>query len=438
MDIRGKFSPGRQLALQSSFLVANAFIWYFFAANALQDNINKITTDFFIVQIIWAFHFGALIISLIISPILAKKVGRRRLFVIWTLLGVLSPITLLTLNFASAPLALIVGALLAVSAGLGMPNCMEYFTTSTNTSSRGRYAGLILLLSGLGLFGLRLLGGGILLTAVILIGWRLLGLLGLFAFKPFKGYKEKSSLSYRTAISHRSFVLYVIPWAMFSLVNYLSIPVQSTILGEVTRNNLQIIENAIGGISAIAAGFLMDYVGRKQAAIAGFTLLGVSYAILGLYPNDIVSWYFYTVFDGITWGILSILFVITIWGELSHNSSSDKYYAIGVVPFFVSKFLQQSLGNSIATDILPYTLFSFTAFFLFLAVLPLVYAPETLPEKTVKDRDLKSYIEKAKKAVAKEEQKKQKEKESPQKSPPEESEQSKEYEEARKLAEKYY
>jgi hypothetical protein len=40
-------------------------------------------------------------------------------------------------------------------------------------------------------------------------------------------------------------------------------------------------------------------------------------------------------------------------------------------------------------------IFSFASVFLFLAVLPLIYAPETLPEKTMKDRDLKSYIEKA-------------------------------------------
>jgi len=32
---------------------------------------------------------------------------------------------------------------------------------------------------------------------------------------------------------------------------------------------------------------------------------------------------------------------------------------------------------------------------LFLAVLPLVYAPETLPEKQMKDRELKNYIDKA-------------------------------------------
>ena len=37
-----------------------------------------------------------------------------------------------------------------------------------------------------------------------------------------------------------------------------------------------------------------------------------------------------------------------------------------------------------------------------MAVIPLMYAPETLPEKTMKDRELKSYVEKAQKLAQKE------------------------------------
>jgi hypothetical protein len=88
---------------------------------------------------------------------------------------------------------------------------------------------------------------------------------------------------------------------------------------------------------------------------------------------------------------------VTIWGDLSPDAPSDKYYAVGVLPFFASKFLDVAIGGYVADAVQGYTsaLFSFVAFFLFLAVLPLVYAPETLPEKIVQDRELKSYIEKA-------------------------------------------
>jgi MFS family permease len=221
----------------------------------------------------------------------------------------------------------------------------------------------------------------------------------------------------------------------------LSTPIQVSILGQQTVSNLLIIENGILGVSAIGAGFLLDKVGRKQAAIAGFVLLGISFAFLGLYPTSLISWYFYTVFDGITWGILLVLFVVCIWGELDQNVSSDKYYAIGVLPFFISNFLSLVLANYIVVNS-PYELFSFIAMFLFIAVLPLLYAPETLPEKIMKDRALKGYVEKALKQVQKEAAKShikdsaKTEKQS--RTGKEEPEEPPGYEEARKLAEKYY
>jgi len=46
---------------------------------------------------------------------------------------------------------------------------------------------------------------------------------------------------------------------------------------------------------------------------------------------------------------------------------------------------------------LAYAMLSIASFFLFLAVLPLFYAPETLPEKEIKERELKEYLKKARK-----------------------------------------
>jgi hypothetical protein len=45
--------------------------------------------------------------------------------------------------------------------------------------------------------------------------------------------------------------------------------------------------------------------------------------------------------------------------------------------------------------------FSLASFFLFLAILPLIYAPETLPEKRIQERKIKKYAEEAKKVVEK-------------------------------------
>ncbi|UCF45025.1 MAG: hypothetical protein JSW44_04535 [Candidatus Bathyarchaeota archaeon] len=403
MGLAERFGNTSRISLLSVFLVANAFIWYFFAARILEEVINNVAANYFVNLIMWSLHFAALILSTIVGVSLMKRIGRRKLFVVWTMMGTLSPLALLAKNFAQIPMTMLVSILFGVSLGLGMPNCMNYFTRLTRAENRGRHGGLIMFFSGLGLFSLGIINiGSNELSTAILVVWRLSGFVFLFLPKlPKKDDARGKNVSYGFVFGQRSFILYLIPWVMFSLVNYLSTPVQFNILGESQVKFLIIIENALVGLFAVVGGFLLDYVGRKRIAIAGFVLLGLGFSVLGLYPESIASWYFYTVVDGIAWGILLVIFVISIWGDLSYNSSSDKFYAIGVLPFFISKFLQLTMGNFIAANVSPYALFSFTGFFLFLAVLPLIYAPETLPEKTMKKRELKKYIEKAQKEAAK-------------------------------------
>ena len=85
------------------------------------------------------------------------------------------------------------------------------------------------------------------------------------------------------------------------------------------------------------------------------------------------------------------------------------------------------------------TAFTVASFFLFVAVIPLMYAPETLPEKAIKDRDLQSYIEKAKKIAKKKDEKNEtKFSDKTENEKNDEDKESPEDEEARKLAEKYY
>ena len=142
-------------------------------------------------------------------------------------------------------------------------------------------------------------------------------------------------------------------------------------------------------------------------------------------------------------GAAPMLFILTLWGDLSDGLPSDKYYVVGVAPFFVSMFIGLTIGKWIAASLPTASLFPFAAFFLFIAVLPLFYAPETLPEKTMKDRELKSYLEKAQKFAQKEAEKNQRKETKINQEEPAESEGGKEenqeeYDKARKLAEKYY
>jgi len=129
-------------------------------------------------------------------------------------------------------------------------------------------------------------------------------------------------------------------------------------------------------------------------------MLGIGYALLGLFPTFILSWYLYVIVDGVAWGIFSLMFYLVIWTELAGNRTKEKYYLIGLVPFLIASYIQ-ILFTPYAEHIEISAAFSLASFFLFIAVLPLLYAPETLPEKKMELKRLRKYVEAAKKTKEK-------------------------------------
>ena len=397
-----KFRGVTKNALMSIVLVTNAFVWYYFVINFLQKIVKTMPADSVAPTLVWSFHFAGFAFSALAGSALANKVQNKRSFLIfWMALGTATSLASTLMDLTYIPNILILSPLLGISLGLGMPSCMGYFTETIQVQNRGRVGGITLLLSGVGMAVLKLaVGDNIFLQTIVLAALRITGLI----FLLFLGSSiSKSNLaknrapSFKSVINQRSFLLYLVPWTLFSLITYLTTPIQSGIVGRSMVDNLLVIENVLIGTFAIVGGFFADAVGRKRIAISGFVLLGLGYSVLGLSPDPLFGMYFYTVVDGVAWGMLFTVFVVTIWGDLSQHLPSEKYYAIGVLPFFISKYLQIILGTAMAEAIPGTAIFSFTAVFLFLAVLPLVYAPETLPEKTMRDRELKIYIEKAQK-----------------------------------------
>ncbi len=145
------------------------------------------------------------------------------------------------------------------------------------------------------------------------------------------------------------------------------------------------------------AGLLCDRIGRKKIVFSGFVALGVAYAIIGLAPLSVISWYLYFIVDGVAWGIFLLIFVLILWGDLSQPGTREKYYALGSVPFFLSYIIPQFLNESLFEQISSFAAFSLASFFLFVAIMPLVFAPETLPEKKMELRRLRNFAEEARK-----------------------------------------
>ena len=381
-------------ALANIVLISNVFIWYSFAFSILRALINEAAL------VIWGTHFFAATFSAIAGATLTDKNQKRTTFLVfWMAFGIISSLILVLVDSANILDVLVISILFGVSFGLGLPASMGYFADSTSVENRAKLGGLIIFVSGLGTFLLGMTAvNNIILQALTLGIWRGSGLIIFLIINPSQEIAPKRrSVSFTSILSQRSFILYLIPWIMFSLVNYLSLPVGVDTLSSDLVELFGVIENALIGVFAIVGGFLSDIVGRKRMSIAGFIMLGLGYAILGIYPENLVSWYFYTLVDGVAWGIFWVIFVTTVWGDLSYGASSDKYYALGGIPFFISNFLRLIVGSYIAETVSAYAIFSLTSFFLFLAVVPLMFAPETLPEKKIRERELKKYIEKAKK-----------------------------------------
>jgi len=404
----------------SIVLVTNAFVWYYFAIDLLKSIVGSMQISQSLTVLIWVLHFGGIAVSALIGASIVKRNKDRSSFMLfWLVFGTIVSFIPIFLSLKEISNILLLSPLLGVSLGLGMPCCMGWFSENVGVEKRGRISGITFLLSVLIMVVLGIVvDGDIGLQTITLSLLRLFGLalfLAFFLTSPQKQkLNENQAITYKSLLNNKQFLLYLIPWTLFSLITYLTVPLQNNIIQSMQANSINVlsaqslqgIENIFLAFFAVIGGFLADIVGRKRMSIIGFALLGLGYSFLGIYPYNPLSWYFYTVVDGVALGILFVIFIMTIWADISHGSPSEKYYAVGVLPFFISYLLTLTVANEIVKTIPANSIFSFTAIFLFLAVLPLVYAPETLPEKTMNDRDLKNYAEKALKQAKKEGSKK--------------------------------
>jgi len=395
--------PFRSMAA-SLILIVNTFVWYLYAFNILAGIIRGLDLVFFDVLTLWVVNFVAAAISALTGAFIANKISSRVSFLlVWMLFGTVSSFTPIFLDVSIRTNLFLTFLLFGVSFGLGMPTSMAYFANSTFVENRARFGGIIFLVIGLVAFFLGVIDVTDTTTKLLILTvWRGSGVATLLTIKPSENFpKENKSYSYKFILTSRSFLLYFIPWIMFCLVNQTSAPVIDSFFDPSFIALLVAIEGTLAGTFAIISGFFCDRIGRRRVAIFGFIMLGVGYATLGIFPYATLSFYFYSVADGIAWGIFYTVFFTTIWGDLAGSGPGDKYYALGGLPYLLSNLLRIVLGPYIAKTIAIYTIFSLASFFLFLAVLPLMYAPETLPEKQLRERELKIYIDKAKKIKGK-------------------------------------
>jgi MFS family permease len=402
--------------LQKDFLavfivVVNAFSWYFPLYLFFESTLGKFQMGSTFLLATLGVQYATAVGFAIVGTALVKKNSSRDAFLsVWMFVGIIASTLMVTLETFNMAYILLVSFILGISLGLGFPSCLAYFGDySCTVENRGWLAGITFFASGLCILfiGLILSFSTLVVGALILAAWRGIGLFSFLLARSKQDYRKENmtEVPYGSVLRDVSFLLYLVPWIMFCVINFIEVPIETNLFGKDFASFMPIAEYGIGGFAALIGGWFADSVGRKRIVIVGFITLGIGYAVLGLFPSIILSWYLYLILDGVTWGIFSLMFYLVIWAELAGNRIKEKYYLIGVLPFFISSYIQ-ILFEPYAELIPISAAFSLASFFLFLAVLPLIYAPETLPEKKIELRRLKKYVEKAKEIREKHEEKK--------------------------------
>lgn len=400
-----QFNISRKEFFEILILVFNALTWYYMTLTILSNisnNLGFTQTEFLITSS--TYHI-AIICSGGFGSILSNRIRKIPLLYSWILLGTILPFGLAFFDITMVNHAVGAFFIMGIIIGFGLPSCLTYLADYATIENRGRVSGLISLITFLSFIPIIIIFGTLDLKISIIISaaWRAIGFFLFWLLKPkektvaFEKERRKSLVS---ILHDRSFLLYWVPWLLFWLVDRSEESLLRTFLKNIfdphTYNLLQLAYLLLWAVFALFGGIMSDLIGRKRVIISGFIALGLGYAVIGLAPESVFSWYLYTIVDGIAWGIFLAAFILIVWGDLSRSGVKEKYYWLGNIPFFLTSVIQLFLAPLIALAT-PSSAFSLAAFFLFLAVLPLMYAPETLPEKKIELRRLKSYVEQAKK-----------------------------------------
>jgi len=384
-----------------AFLISyNAFTWSYLTVGILEKILELSPIQQAAKPTYIALYYSALGIFNIVGQLPPKKVGRLNLLYAWAVYGgLVTLLPALYIDFALTHLVLF-SFILGASVGIGIPSTLAYLSDVTAVEERGKVSGITLFASYVSLIFLAIPPLNIVQTSVFYALWRfsVLATLLLRPKKPSAINHEKEPIL--PLQRRRAFILYLIPWTMFSFVDQSTKPVvkmkSEMILHEL--NILGFLNLAVmiaGALSCLLGGVLSDRIGRKRTITLAVALLGLAYAVLGLAPYETIFWYYYSIVDGAAWGILTCTCLFVIWGDLSPKRSREKYYSIGVLPYFLAGVVSFALSDTLAS-ISAERVFYLACLFLFLSILPLLIASETLPQEAVEQKLYKKYMKDAK------------------------------------------
>ena len=211
---------------------------------------------------------------------------------------------------------------------------------------------------------------------------------------------------------HREFVYYLIPWIMFVVAASFA----SNIITASSTNNLvsdiqslesiimlgNVFRYALMALFGFLSGILMDRVGRKTTITIGIIALGFGFALLGFLSlsETVILAYFFA--SGVAWGTFLCVFLV-IPGDLSKSGSKELFYSLGTIGpliiLFSFSMIDATWMTNLISEISPTSFSQILSTILFLSIIPIMLAKETLTTSKKRKRKLKEHIEQVEKVV---------------------------------------
>jgi hypothetical protein len=237
---------------------------------------------------------------------------------------------------------------------------------------------------------------------VILIALLSLGIIITVSLKSAKLMQSAKNNEIHKYSEKRTVLLYLVPWLVFSLTNTTLANVTSFDISQQVSQSSHVLLagfQVLGAIlGAVVGGTIADYFGRRPCLALSLTLYGVSAALVGVIQNYQIFSLAYSI-NGLSWGILLILYTFVIWGDLANKENCAKMYSIGLAAYFASYSLSPLLPQASQIPLVVSALTS--CILIFLSNIPVILAPELLRSDLREKLRMKSYMKTVKK-VAKE------------------------------------
>lgn len=365
--------------------------WYYVVSFVVLEKVLSPSPETYLT--VYALFNFVIALTLLLSSFYIHKINTIHVICGCSLvISVIAPLLFVTSVIFRLMIIFIQGVFFAI----GQLASFMYFWSLTVSEERGRTAGFIgfFILPFFQVLSLMAqtfgFSGAVMLTIILSLGVLTIGLLRpeqkalLTTKNDKKGYNAEE----------KTILLYSIPWILFTLVN---LTLARNITFYVSQNIpsalymfLVVLQMITSGLGALAGGIIADFFGRRLSLGVSLTLYGISTALGGLVENYGVLYFMYCV-NGLSWGILWVLYGSVVWGDLTDKESCAKRYSIGLIIFhmvtgfgflFSSQISQISLvTSSLAGCVL-----------IFLSNIPLIFAPELLASDFRKKIRLKLYM----------------------------------------------